>query len=68
MVLLSDAAGVARLAGRLAFGIAVPRYDPFAAPLLLAQKPPRREVFGFARCALGDPGRYIGGRTTRASR
>jgi glucosamine--fructose-6-phosphate aminotransferase (isomerizing) len=29
-------AGVERLADRLAFGIAVPRYDPFVAPLLHA--------------------------------
>ena len=36
VVMISDAAGVARLAGRLAFGIAVPRCDPFVAPLLYA--------------------------------
>ena len=34
--MISDAAGVARLEGRLAFGIAVPRCDPFVAPLLYA--------------------------------
>src|SRR5207302_2289224 len=32
VVMISDAAGVARLADRLAFGIAVPRCDPFLAP------------------------------------
>ena len=31
---ISDADGVARLADRLAFGIAVPSCDPFVAPLL----------------------------------
>jgi len=36
VVMISDAAGVARLAGRLAFGIAVPACDPFVAPLLYA--------------------------------
>jgi glucosamine--fructose-6-phosphate aminotransferase (isomerizing) len=36
VVMISDAAGVARLADRLAFGIAVPRCDPFVAPLLYA--------------------------------
>jgi glucosamine--fructose-6-phosphate aminotransferase (isomerizing) len=36
VVIISDAAGVARLEGRLAFGIAVPRCDPFVAPLLYA--------------------------------
>ncbi len=36
VVMISDAAGVARLAGRLAFGIAVPRCDRFVAPLLYA--------------------------------
>ena len=36
VVMISDAAGVARLGGRLAFGIAVPRCDPFVAPLLYA--------------------------------
>src|SRR5271170_1291302 len=36
VVMISDAAGVARLAGRLAFGIAVPSCDPFVAPLLYA--------------------------------
>jgi glucosamine--fructose-6-phosphate aminotransferase (isomerizing) len=36
VVMISDAAGVARLDGRLAFGIAVPRCDPFVAPLLYA--------------------------------
>ncbi len=36
VVMISDAAGVARLAGRLAFGIAVPRCDSFVAPLLYA--------------------------------
>jgi glucosamine--fructose-6-phosphate aminotransferase (isomerizing) len=36
VVMISDAAGVARPAGRLAFGIAVPRVDPFVAPLLYA--------------------------------
>ncbi|MGH7055736.1 MAG: glutamine--fructose-6-phosphate transaminase (isomerizing), partial [Stellaceae bacterium] len=34
VVMISDAAGVARLADRLAFGIAVPNCDPFVAPLL----------------------------------
>src|SRR6516162_2050955 len=34
VVMISDAAGVARLADRLAFGIAVPGCDPFVAPLL----------------------------------
>src|SRR5271155_263373 len=36
VVMISDAAGVARLADRLAFGIAVPNCDPFVAPLLYA--------------------------------
>jgi len=36
VVMISDAAGVARLADRLAFGVAVPRCDPFVAPLLYA--------------------------------
>jgi glucosamine--fructose-6-phosphate aminotransferase (isomerizing) len=36
VVMISDAAGVARLEDRLAFGIAVPRCDPFVAPLLFA--------------------------------
>ena len=36
VVMISDAAGVARLADRLAFGIAVPSCDPFVAPLLYA--------------------------------
>jgi glutamine---fructose-6-phosphate transaminase (isomerizing) len=36
VVMISDAAGVARLADRLAFGIAVPTCDPFVAPLLYA--------------------------------
>jgi glucosamine--fructose-6-phosphate aminotransferase (isomerizing) len=36
VVMISDAAGVARLAGRLASGIAVPSCDPFVAPLLYA--------------------------------
>jgi glucosamine--fructose-6-phosphate aminotransferase (isomerizing) len=36
VVMISDAAGVARLADRLAFGIAVPDCDPFVAPLLYA--------------------------------
>jgi glutamine---fructose-6-phosphate transaminase (isomerizing) len=34
--MISDAAGGARLEGRLAFGIAVPRCDRFVAPLLYA--------------------------------
>jgi glutamine---fructose-6-phosphate transaminase (isomerizing) len=34
VVMISDADGVARLADRLAFGIAVPACDPFVAPLL----------------------------------
>ena len=34
--LISDAAGVARLGDRLAFGITVPSCDPFVAPLLYA--------------------------------
>jgi glutamine---fructose-6-phosphate transaminase (isomerizing) len=36
VVMISDAPGVARLADRLAFGIAVPHCDPFVAPLLYA--------------------------------
>jgi glucosamine--fructose-6-phosphate aminotransferase (isomerizing) len=36
VVMISDAAGVGRLADRLAFGIAVPSCDPFVAPLLYA--------------------------------
>ncbi len=36
VVMISDAAGVARLGDRLAFGIAVPSCDPFVAPLLYA--------------------------------
>ncbi len=36
VVMISDAAGVARLEDRLAFGIAVPSCDPFVAPLLYA--------------------------------
>ncbi len=36
VVMISDAAGVARLADRLADGIAVPECDPFVAPLLYA--------------------------------
>ena len=36
VVMISDAPGVARLEDRLAFGIAVPRCDPFVAPLLYA--------------------------------
>jgi glutamine---fructose-6-phosphate transaminase (isomerizing) len=36
VVMISDAAGVARLAGRLAYGVAVPDCDPFVAPLLYA--------------------------------
>jgi glutamine---fructose-6-phosphate transaminase (isomerizing) len=36
VVMISDTAGVARLAGRLAFGIAMPDCDPFVAPLLYA--------------------------------
>jgi glutamine---fructose-6-phosphate transaminase (isomerizing) len=36
VVMISDAAGIARLAGRLAFGITVPQCDPFVAPLLYA--------------------------------
>jgi glucosamine--fructose-6-phosphate aminotransferase (isomerizing) len=36
VVMVSDAAGVSRLAARLAFGIAVPHCDPFVAPLLYA--------------------------------
>src|SRR5215472_625421 len=36
VVMISDAVGVARLADRLAFGIAVPNCDPFVAPLLYA--------------------------------
>jgi glutamine---fructose-6-phosphate transaminase (isomerizing) len=34
VVMVSDAAGIARFAHRLAFGIAVPTCDPFVAPLL----------------------------------
>ena len=34
VVMISDAAGVARLADRLAFGITVPHCDPFVVPLL----------------------------------
>jgi len=36
VVMISDVAGVARLADRLACGIAVPSCDPFVAPLLYA--------------------------------
>jgi len=36
VVMISDAAGVARLADRLASGITVPSCDPFVAPLLYA--------------------------------
>jgi glutamine---fructose-6-phosphate transaminase (isomerizing) len=36
VVMFSDEAGVARLADRLAFGIALPRCDPIVAPLLYA--------------------------------
>ncbi|MBV9824823.1 MAG: glutamine--fructose-6-phosphate transaminase (isomerizing) [Alphaproteobacteria bacterium] len=36
VVMISDAAGVARLEGRLAFGIAIPHCAPFVAPLLYA--------------------------------
>jgi glucosamine--fructose-6-phosphate aminotransferase (isomerizing) len=36
VVMISDAAGVARLDGRLAFGIAIPHCAPFVAPLLYA--------------------------------
>jgi len=36
VVMISDAAGVARLKDRLAFGIAIPACDPFVAPLLYA--------------------------------
>jgi glucosamine--fructose-6-phosphate aminotransferase (isomerizing) len=36
IVMLSNKAGVARLADRLAYGIAVPDCDPFVAPLLYA--------------------------------
>ncbi len=36
VVMISDAAGVARLEGRAAFGIAVPYCAPFVAPLLYA--------------------------------
>jgi glucosamine--fructose-6-phosphate aminotransferase (isomerizing) len=36
VVMISDAAGVARLGDRLAYGIAVPSCDPFVAPLLYA--------------------------------
>jgi glucosamine--fructose-6-phosphate aminotransferase (isomerizing) len=36
VVMISDAAGIARLEGRAAFGIAVPHCAPFVAPLLYA--------------------------------
>ena len=36
VVMISNRAGVARLAGRLAYGIAMPECDPFVAPLLYA--------------------------------
>jgi glutamine---fructose-6-phosphate transaminase (isomerizing) len=36
IVMISDTTGVARLADRLAFGIAMPDCDPFVAPLLYA--------------------------------
>jgi glucosamine--fructose-6-phosphate aminotransferase (isomerizing) len=36
VVMVSDAAGVARLGSRLAYGIAVPPCDPFVTPLLYA--------------------------------
>jgi glucosamine--fructose-6-phosphate aminotransferase (isomerizing) len=36
VIMVSDAAGVARLGDRLAYGVAVPSCDPFVAPLLYA--------------------------------
>jgi len=36
VVMISDAAGIARFGDRLAFGIALPSCDPFVAPLLYA--------------------------------
>jgi len=36
VIMISDAAGVARLDGRLAFGIAIPHCAPFVAPILYA--------------------------------
>jgi glucosamine--fructose-6-phosphate aminotransferase (isomerizing) len=36
VVMISDAAGIARLEGRAAFGIAIPHCGPFVAPLLYA--------------------------------
>ncbi|HVC53195.1 MAG TPA: glutamine--fructose-6-phosphate transaminase (isomerizing) [Stellaceae bacterium] len=36
VVMISDAAGIARLEGRAAFGIAIPKCAPFVAPLLYA--------------------------------
>ena len=36
VVMISDAADVARLGNHLAFGIAVPSCEPFVAPLLYA--------------------------------
>ncbi|MGH7094998.1 MAG: SIS domain-containing protein, partial [Stellaceae bacterium] len=36
VVMISDAAGIARLEGRAAFGIAIPHCSPFVAPLLYA--------------------------------
>src|SRR5438093_12684885 len=40
VVMISDTPGVARLADRLAFGIAVPSCDPFVAPSLSSIPPP----------------------------
>jgi glucosamine--fructose-6-phosphate aminotransferase (isomerizing) len=34
--MISDAAGIARLEGRCAFGVVVPQYAAFVAPLLYA--------------------------------
>ncbi|HEX3884188.1 MAG TPA: glutamine--fructose-6-phosphate transaminase (isomerizing), partial [Stellaceae bacterium] len=36
VIMISDAAGIARLEGRAAFGIAIPHCSPFVAPLLYA--------------------------------
>jgi glucosamine--fructose-6-phosphate aminotransferase (isomerizing) len=36
VVMLSDAAGLATIDDRLAFGIAIPPCDPFVAPILYA--------------------------------
>ena len=54
VVMISDAAGVARLADRLAFGIAMPDCDPFVAPVLEPKRSSSPESAG------GDPFDIIG--------